>query len=524
MEPNLYDHLGFATDKTIQSIISKEIIYYSNKVQKYNKLSMKQERNLLLTDKCLYNLHNQKVKRSLKYKEMLGITYSKQSNELVIHALDGFDFHFICEEKLIIIYIIAKCYENIMNESIIICEVNDKSLKQFVISKRIKKKDSKNTKLNKKYAIDTRTFIEDNPPPEMNKRRFTEYNINNYYFFQDLDYKQPFFNTEVIFSSVKNIYSISLEDFLFKGIIGRGINSKVMLSLCLLNKKYYIIKSISKMNLETVNNESFNSSIKNKLGKFYYHFLNNVEFCFQSEEKLYFAFPYIEGELLYNHIKQEKNIDEKKVKFYSGIIALCIKYLHNNNISNKNFSSKNIFINKDGYLKVIPFHLISILPLKKDYNEIISQKYKNEYTPPEIYLNLNINKKICDWWNLGILIFEMVYGVPPFYSEVNDELKNIICDKEIIFPEKPTISESCKDLIKNLLKKKYEERLGFKNDFDEVRNHEFFKEINFSDLTNKKIGSPYKPQIIDIENEGIKKIKKRFTYDDLIKNGINFDH
>ena len=75
-----------------------------------------------------------------------------------------------------------------------------------------------------------------------------------------------------------------------------------------------------------------------------------------------------------------------------------------------------------------------------------------------------------------------------------------------------------------MLKKKYEERLGFKNDFDEVRNHEFFKEINFSDLTNKKIGSPYKPQIIDIENEGIKKIKKRFTYDDLIKNGINFDH
>ena len=73
MEPNLYDHLGFATDKTIQSIIGKEIIYYSNKVQKYNKLSMKQERNLLLTDKCLYNLHNKKVKRSLKYKEMLAI-------------------------------------------------------------------------------------------------------------------------------------------------------------------------------------------------------------------------------------------------------------------------------------------------------------------------------------------------------------------------------------------------------------------------------------------------------------------
>jgi hypothetical protein len=67
MEPNIYDHLGFASDKIIQSIIGDEIIYYSNKVHKYNKLSIKQERCLLLTNICLYNLQNKKLKRSLKY-------------------------------------------------------------------------------------------------------------------------------------------------------------------------------------------------------------------------------------------------------------------------------------------------------------------------------------------------------------------------------------------------------------------------------------------------------------------------
>ena len=522
MEPNIYDHLGFASDKIIQSIIGDEIIYYSNKVHKYNKLSIKQERCLLLTNICLYNLQNKKLKRSLKYIEIIGITYSVQSNEFVIHAKDGFDFHFICEEKLIIIYIIAKCFEKIKNEPIIICEVNDKSLKQFVISKKNKKKDVNNTKLNKKYAIDTRTFIEDNPPPKMNKRRFTEYNINSLNFIQDQEEPPKIFNDEAIFSLDNNTKFINLEDFLIKGIIGRGVTNKVMLALCLKNKKYYTIKYISKVNLETDNNEALNSYIQNKLAKLYYHFLNNVEFCFQTQEKIYFVFPYIEGELLYNHIKKHKNIEENKVKFYSVIIALSIKYLHTIKMTNINISSRNIFINKDGYLKLIPFHIINILPLKKDYLEKISQKYKNEYTPPEIFLNLDINKKICDWWNLGILIFEMIYGITPFYSEIDTELKNIICNNELKFPNKPLISESCKDLITKLLNKNYEERLGYNNDFDDIRNHEFFKDINFNELSEKKIESFYKPEITGV-NEGIKKKKLKFNYDDLIKNGIDFE-
>ena len=94
MEPKLYDNLNFSSDTDIQKIIGEEIIYYSNKVHKYNKFSLRQERNLILTNECLYNLSNKKLKRFLKYKEMLGATFSTQSDEFVIHALEGFDFLF----------------------------------------------------------------------------------------------------------------------------------------------------------------------------------------------------------------------------------------------------------------------------------------------------------------------------------------------------------------------------------------------------------------------------------------------
>ena len=174
MEANFQDFLGWNFDKDIIKIIGDETLYFSNKVSKYNSFGMKQDRNLLLTDKCLYNLQNRTVKRQMKYDEMLGITFSNQSNEFVVHADKGYDFHFLSQDKMTIIYIIAKCYEKLLNKPIILCEVKDKSLKQYVTTKKDKKKNSSNSKLNEDNTIDTQTFIIDNDPVELNKRSYTE--------------------------------------------------------------------------------------------------------------------------------------------------------------------------------------------------------------------------------------------------------------------------------------------------------------------------------------------------------------
>ena len=518
MEPNFYDHLGWSKDKIILSIIKKEIIYYSNKVYKYNSLSMKQERYLLLTNKCLYNIEKKKVKRSMKYEEMLGITYSNHSNEFVIHALEGFDFHFVSNEKIIIIYIIAKCYEIIKKECIIICEVKDKSLKQYITAKKFKRKDNKTTKLDKKYVIDTRTFIEDNPPPKINKRSYTE--IDPKGILDEFEEGDKIIKDELIFSIDIKIKFINLSDFSIKKMIDQGGVSKVLLSLCKKNLKYYALKYISLDNLNLNNN--FNpKNLKNFLVKLYFQFLINVDFCFQSKEKLYFAFPYIQGETLSQYIKKENGLNEKTIKFYAGIISLTIKYLHTYGITNKNISSRNILIDKDGYLKIVPFHIGMILPLKENtlFYDKLKNKYFNEYYPPEIYTHGQTNQKVGDWWNLGILIYEMIYNIPPFYSDNNIELKNRICNNDLKFPKNPEISDSCKDLIIKLLNKNYKERLGFLNDFEDIRKHKFFKDINFIDLSNKKIESPYKPLINEVSNEN-KKFNKKFTLDDLINNNI----
>jgi len=523
MEANFQDSLNWYMDKDISKIIGKEIIYYSNKIQKFTAFSLKQDRALLLTNVSLYSFHNKKLKRQIKYEDIIGITFSIVSNEIVIHAKQTYDLHISSNEKTLIIYIIAKCHENLLKKSLILCQVKEKSLKQYVTTKREKKKDSNISRLDEKNRIDTLTFIIDNDPVETNKRSYTELpgsktpNIFN-------AYENPnSINSKTIFSNDNKIKEILFEDFIIVKIIGRGISGKILLVKNTFNKECYALKYIEKkyFDIETSKLEKIKSFTKNLI----FPFLVNINFCLETDDRIYFVFSYIQGENLFYNIYKNKNLDEEKIKFYSSIIGLTFDYLYKNEIEYNSFSSKNILIDKDGYLKLKPFHIGTIFPIKKDdknkYTKII-EKYKNEYSPPEIFLeNDNCRGKSAYWWNLGVLIFEMIYSITPFFTDIDVELKNIITNNELKFPKNPNISENLKDLINKLLNKKGEERLGYQNGFEDIKKHEFFKDYNFDQLLGKEIEPPYKPLINSIL-ENNKKIEERFTYEDL-KKCVNFN-
>ena len=524
MKANFQDYLGWMADPEILKVIEDETIYYSNKVQKYNSFNIKQDRNLLLTNNSIYNFQNKKMKRHMKYEELLGITFSNQSNEFVVHANKGYDFHFGSQEKMIIIYIIAKRYEDILKKPIILCEVKDKSLKHYVTTKKDKKKDSNNSRLKDENIIDTQTFMIDNAPDELIKRSFTDSSgkIINFELIQE---NPKSIESEFIFSNDEKIEGIGFEDFDIIKILGRGISGKVFLAKNHINKQFYALKSADKKIFEI--DDSSLKKIKKFTKKLKFPFLINADFCFETNERLYLAFPYIQGEELFYHLKIKENFDEEKLKFYAGIIALTFDYFHKNGIEYKSFGLKNIIIDKDGYLKIIPFHIGKIFQIKNKSNKSkkILEKYKNEYTPPEIFSEVESqNLKSADWWNLGIIIYEMLYGIPPFYSDIFTEMKNDVISNELKFPKIANISDNLKDLINKLLIKAREERLGYNSGFEEIKNHAFFKDYNFDELLAKKIEPPYKPIIGDILEENNKIIEEKFTYDDLKKSGIIYSH
>ena len=515
MESFGQDYLFFKEDKEILNIIGSENIIYSNKIHKISSFSRKQDRNLILTNESIYIFQNKKFKRKMIYQDVKGITFSNISQDFIIHGEKEYDIYISHPDKITIIYIVIKCYENILKKPLIICEVDEKSLKSYVTSKKDKKKDPNHSKMDENKAIDTQTFLIDNDPVEKTKRSHTESIGGKINIIQDILEEFPKrIESEIIYSNEEKIKSIDYRDFKFIKIVGKGNISKVFLAEYKHTKKYYALKSISKDNIE---NFSSNKSKLKILKNLNHPNLIDINFCYETNDRVYFASPYIQGEELPYHIKTYINYQEEKIKFYAASLLLALEYLHKNEIMYRNLSPRNIIINKDGYIKLNPFHIEKILPIKK---EVLEKIEKDEYMAPEVLSDINTEKiKGADWWNLGVIIFEMIYGIPPFYTEDQNKIKDFIMNNELKFPKKPPISESAKDLIINLLNKKCEERLGYNNGFEDIKNHDFFKEFKFDDLLEKKLEAPYKPIVGDILEEN-KKIEEKYTYEDLLNNGL----
>ena len=107
-----YDFLNFAQNYSIKNNVTRdEEIQFSDKIDKINKNGWKQGRNLILTDKAIYNLKKSVLKRRIDYKTIIGITLSKLSDEFVIHCEDiDYDYHFSSGRKKMIVEIISKNY------------------------------------------------------------------------------------------------------------------------------------------------------------------------------------------------------------------------------------------------------------------------------------------------------------------------------------------------------------------------------------------------------------------------------
>ena len=483
----VFDHLNMGKDKDILKIINEEKIYYSECIVKINQAGKNQERNFVLTNKYVYNFKKKNLKRKIPITSILGLSYSTISNEFIIHGKhEQYDYSYISKNKIIILCLIVLLYQELDDKIMHICEINEKSLTKYVTYEKDKKRNKEITKMNLKFQISTKLFIDKNiqfiqkDKNETNKKK-KQKNLRM------LSYSD--FKDFIIMES-----KIKIEHFKLIKEIKRDVFGKLVIAKYLKDNKLYKLKSINKEFL--LNN---NLTEKKSLEKYIfqtldYPFINKMVFCFQREDKIFFGFNYIKTINFYQQLCLNRFFPEDIVKFYASIIGLTLEFLHKNRFIYRNFNLEFLSITEDGFLLFNNFNNVKLI----DEIENTDIKYCGpiEYFAPEVILGEK-HSEVSDWWCFGIIIYEMFFGVPPFLNEKNDKLYNMILNEEIKFPKKNNISVEAKDLLQKLLIKEKNDRLGYDGGFGAIKNHYFFKGIDFDSLEKKKIDPPFKPLIED---------------------------
>ena len=204
---------------------------------------------------------------------------------------------------------------------------------------------------------------------------------------------------------------------------------------------------------------------------------------------LYYLAELVPGGPLRVYLKIYQTFPLEFAKFYSASLITVLDYLHKKNIIHRDIRPENIILNNNGYIKLSEFIFSKQLKSDMTYSIVGIP----EYYSPEMINKSGYNKCI-DFWQLGILLYEMLIGKTPFmHSDPVEIYKKINCGK-IYFPK--NINKDAKKIIKQFLNINKNKRLGCTNrGIYEIINHPFYKDFDWEELLYRKMKPPFLPII-----------------------------
>lgn len=222
-------------------------------------------------------------------------------------------------------------------------------------------------------------------------------------------------------------------------------------------------------------------------------FLVELQATFKDDHFLYIVLEYVAGGEFFTHLRKCRRFESDTARFYAAQITSIFEYLHSKNIVYRDLKPENILIARDGYLKLTDFGFAKYIEFRT-----YTLCGTPEYIAPEVLLHKGHGKPV-DWWTLGILIYEMIVGYPPFVDEEPMAIYRKILDGKIVFPR--YFDKYAKALVKRLLTHDLGKRFGnLRNGADDIKMHRWFSAFNWDDLLRKCILPPYKPTVRTLDD------------------------
>lgn len=297
-------------------------------------------------------------------------------------------------------------------------------------------------------------------------------------------------------------------------LLGKGDVGKVYLVREKASNKLYAMKILSKKEMIQRNKIKRALAEQEILATSNHPFIVTLYHSFQSEDYLFLCMEYCMGGEFFRALQTRKSkcISEDDARFYAAEVIAALEYLHLMGFIYRDLKPENILLHQSGHIMLSDFDLSKqseslsnpVISFNKSSHGLSNSNGPTldtkacidgfrtnsfvgteEYIAPEVIRGEGHTSSV-DWWTLGIFIFEMLYGTTPFKGRDRKRTFANILKNEVKFPDSKATSSTCKNLIKKLLIKDENKRLGSKTGASEVKGHPFFKNTQWALLRNQK--------------------------------------
>ncbi|KAF0715220.1 Aste57867_3504 [Aphanomyces stellatus] len=282
---------------------------------------------------------------------------------------------------------------------------------------------------------------------------------------------------------------LDITHFDFGVTLGTGSFGRVRFATHKATGSFWAIKILKKAEIIRLQQVEHMISEKTILMCLDHPFIVNLAGTFQDSRCLYMVLEYVIGGEFFTHLRKAGRFDFNTTKFYSSQVVSIFEYLHSQDFIYRDLKPENLLLDHEGFIKITDFGFAKRVAFKT-----YTLCGTPEYIAPEVLLNKGHGKGV-DWWTMGILIFEMLAGQPPFCDDDPMGIYQQILSGKINFPR--YFDRNAKALIKRLLTADLTKRYGcLKNGVDDIKKHKFFSGCDWEAILARKGTAPIVPKVV----------------------------